>query len=144
MHSTPPPLTAVHVVLPILVAGAFVAAMSLVREPHRRQLSALLVAGAGAAYFGGSFGFWEIGFCVPLTWIAFRSLEDYRFVGIGWMLHVAWDILHHLYGRPILPLVPLSSAGCAICDTVIAIWYFLGAPTIFSGVNSVPVIELRS
>ncbi len=130
MH-TPPPLNLLHVVLPIVIAGVFIAAMSLLREPSRRHLSALLIAGAGATYFGGGFGFWEVGFCALFTWLAFRALEDYRFVGIGWVLHVGWDILHHLYGHPILPFVPLSSAGCAIFDTGIAIWYFFGAPSIY-------------
>jgi len=64
-------------------------------------------------------------------WLAFRALTDYRFVGLGWMLHVGWDILHHLYGHPILPFIPLSSFGCAVCDTGIAIWYFLGAPSVW-------------
>ena len=130
MHSAP--LSLLHVILPVLVAGAFVAAMSLMREPGRQRLSALLIAGAGATYFGGGFGLWEVGFCALLTWIAFRSLESYRYVAAGWMLHVVWDVLHHLYGHPILPFVPLSSAGCAICDTGIAIWYLMGAPSIYS------------
>ena len=127
-----PALTIPSSIAPVLVAGVFITATSLLKEPSRRRFSALMIAGAGATYFGGGFGFWEVGFCALLTWIAFRALEDYRFTGLGWMLHVMWDILHHLYGRPILPFVPLSSAGCAICDTVIAIWYFLGAPSIYA------------
>ena len=134
--NTPPPLDMLNVVLPIVVAGLFIVAMSLLREPSRRNLSTLLIAGAGATYFGGSFGFWEVGFCALFTWLAFKGLSDYRFVGVGWLVHVAWDILHHLYGRPILPLVPLSSAGCAICDTGLALWYFLGAPSIYGKCGS--------
>jgi len=37
-------------------------------------------------------------------------------------------VLHHLYGNPIIPFAPTSSLGCAICDPVIAIWCFAGAP----------------
>ena len=129
MHPLPS-LDPLHVVLPIVVAALFIAAMSFLQEPSRRHVSALLIAGAGTTYFGGGFRFWEIGFFVLLTWLAFRALDDYRFAGIGWVLHVGWDILHHLYGRPILPFVPLSSAGCAICDSGIALWYFLGAPPV--------------
>jgi hypothetical protein len=58
------------------------------------------------------------------------GLENYRYIGAGWTLHIVWDILHHLYGQSILPFIPLSSAGCAICDAGIAAWYFMGAPTI--------------
>ena len=125
------PFTLPNLLPPVLAAGLFISLMSLRREPSRRQLSALLIAGAGATYFGGSFGFWEVGFCALFTFLAFRSLRSYRYVGLGWSLHVLWDVLHHLYGRPILPLVPFSSAGCAICDTLIAIWYFRGAPALF-------------
>jgi hypothetical protein len=134
--NTPPHLDLLNVILPIVVAGLFIAALSLMREPNRRHLSALFIAGAGATYFGGSFGFWEVGFCALLTWLAFKALTNYRFAGLGWLLHSAWDLLHHLYGRPILPFVPLSSAGCAICDAGIAIWYFLGAPSVFGRSNS--------
>ena len=30
----------------------------------------------------------------------------------------------------IVPFVPTSSAGCAICDLGLALWYFLGAPAV--------------
>ncbi|PYU22172.1 MAG: hypothetical protein DMG30_15570 [Acidobacteria bacterium] len=46
----------------------------------------------------------------------------HNFIGIGWLFHTGWDVLHHLYGNPIVPFVPTSSLGCAICDPVIAIW----------------------
>ena len=126
-----PPLTPVNVVAPVVVSAVFIAAMSLLREPNRQKLSALLIAGAGAVYFGAGFGWWEVAFWALLTWLAFRGSEDYRYIGIAWVLHIAWDVLHHLYGRSILPFLPLSSAGCAICDTGIAIWYFLGARSIW-------------
>jgi hypothetical protein len=122
-----PHLTSANVIAPIAVSGAFIAIMSMLREPDRQKVSALLIAGAGAVYFGAGFGWSEVAFCALLTWLAFRGLQDYRFVGTAWVLHIIWDVLHHLYGRSILPFLPLSSAGCAICDTGIAIWYFLGA-----------------
>jgi hypothetical protein len=64
-----------------------------------------------------------------ITFIAYRGLHDYRFIGTGWVLHTMWDIVHHFYGNPIMPFVPLSSAGCAICDLALAAWYFAGAPS---------------
>jgi hypothetical protein len=124
-----PQLALPNIIAPLVVSPLFIPAMSLLREPDRKRLSALLIADAGAVYFGAGFGWWEVGFCALFTWLAFKGWNDYRFVGIGWLLHIGWDILHHLYGRSILPFLPLSSAGCAICDTGIAIWYFVGAPS---------------
>ena len=132
MYLAPQPIGIVQVVAPVLVAGVFIALTSLLKEPTRQQFSALMIAGAGFVYFGGGFRFWEVAYGVLFLWLAYRALTDYRFAGIGWILHVGWDILHHLYGRPILPFIPLSSFGCAVCDTFIAIWYFRGAPQIFS------------
>jgi hypothetical protein len=48
----------------------------------------------------------------------------------GWFLHTGWDVLHHLYGNPIVLCVPDSSLGCAITDPVIALWCFVGAPSV--------------
>jgi hypothetical protein len=39
--------------------------------------------------------------------------------------------MHHFYGHPIVPFAPLSSAGCAITDALIAIWFFADAPSVF-------------
>jgi hypothetical protein len=58
-------------------------------------------------------------------------LSSYGFIGAGWLLHTGWDALHHLYGNPIVPFAPDSSLGCAICDPVIALWLFAGAPSVF-------------
>ena len=113
------------------IAVAFIAACSLIKEPSRRHFSAIVVAGAGAAYLSGGFGGWEFAFCALMTFVAFRGLGDYRFAGAGWILHTVWDVLHHLYGNPIVPFAPTSSLGCAICDPILAIWYFLGAPSVF-------------
>ena len=87
------------------------------------------MAGAGAAYLGAGLGVWEIGFCTAMTYVAYRGLEDYRFVGAAWLLHTGWDVVHHLFGSPILPFLPMSSFGCAICDVGLAAWYFAGAPS---------------
>ena len=44
---------------------------------------------------------------------------------------MAWDLVHHFYGNPIVPSLPASPAGCAITDTLLAIWFFAGAPSVF-------------
>jgi hypothetical protein len=97
---------------------------------------ATMIAGAGAAYLsGGGFGRWEFVFTTALTYCAYKGLGSYRFVGLGWLLHTGWDILHHLYGNPIIPFSATSSLGCAICDPVIAAWCFAGAPSIYDAMR---------
>ena len=45
---------------PALAALRFIAGMSLVKEPTRRTLNAIVVAGASGAYLSGGFGLWEL------------------------------------------------------------------------------------
>ena len=116
---------AVAVALVCIVLG------SLLAEPTRRRFMAIVVAGAGAAYLNGGLGFWEIPFTVVATVVAYRGLEDHRFIGAGWLLHVGWDIVHHLQGHPILFFLPTSSAQCAVTDTLVAAWFFVGAPRVW-------------
>lgn len=127
-----PELTILDMVAPIGVAIVFIAACSLLKEPERRNFSAIMISGAGAAYLSGGLGPWEFVFCSVMTFLAYRGLRDYRLIGIGWVMHTTWDVVHHFCGNPIVPFVPTSSAGCAICDLILAGWYFLGAPSILS------------
>jgi hypothetical protein len=116
-------------VSPIIVAFVLIALCSLLREPTRREFSAVFVGGAGAAYLGSGLGPLELIFCAIMTYIAFRGLRDYRWIALAWVLHTCWDVVHHLYADPILPFAPLSSFGCSICDLVLAAWYWVGAPS---------------
>jgi len=119
------------VVAPILIGLCFVAANSLIPETHRRKFNAIFVAGAGAAYLsGGAMGGWEFAFTIVATYCAFRGLESWTYIGIAWLLHTAWDVVHHIKGAPIIPFAHDSSLGCAICDPVIAIWCFAGGPSL--------------
>lgn len=118
------------VLAPLLIGLAYAALNSLVRVEHRRPLNAVVVAGAGAAYLGGGLGPWELVFTTVLTYVAFRGLRSWSWIGAAWLLHTAWDVVHHRYGDPILPFVPGSSLGCAICDPVIALWCFAGGPSV--------------
>ena len=126
------PLTFLQIVAPLMVALGFISACSLLKEPGRRNFSAIMIAGAGAAYLNGGLGAWEFAFCALVTFIAYRGIKDYRFIAVGWLLHSIWDVAHHFYGTPIVPFIPTSSAGCAICDLGLAAWYFLGAPSIYT------------
>jgi len=116
------------VVVPVL----FIALSSLIKEPNRRHFNAIMIGGAGAAYLsGGGLGYWEFPFVAVLTYCAYRGLSSYRFIGIGWLLHTAWDLVHYFYGNPIVPFIPASSAGCAVTDALLALWFFAGVPPVF-------------
>ncbi|CAL9572991.1 DUF6010 family protein [Streptomyces sp. enrichment culture] len=118
-------------VAPIGIGILYALLMSLVREPHRRCLNAVMVAGAGAAYLsGGGLGGWEFAFTALLTYVAFRGLESWTWIGVGWLLHTVWDVVHHIKGNPIIPFAHTSSLGCAICDPVIALWCLRGGPSL--------------
>lgn len=116
----------------VIIAFVWILATSLIPEPHRQRISALTIAGAGAAYLSGGLGLWEFVFCIVMSVVAFLGLDSYTFIGIGWLLHTGWDVMHHLYGNPIVPFDPSSSAGCAVCDTILAIYFFCGAPVFFT------------
>jgi hypothetical protein len=128
------------IVAPILIGIGYVVLSSFIREPHRRRFNAILVAGAGAAYLsGGGLGPWEFVFTIVMTWCAFRGLDSWTFIGIAWLLHTGWDVVHHLHGNPIVPFAEHSSFGCAICDPVIAIWCFAGGPALTELARSIPL-----
>jgi hypothetical protein len=124
------PVGVIEWVAPVLVAVVYIALTSLLYEPSRRHFNAIMVAGAGAAYLGGGLGVWEVAFTALATYVAYQGLRSYSFIGIAWLLHTGWDVLHHLYGNPIIPFLPTSSVGCAICDPVIAAWCFMGGPSL--------------
>lgn len=115
---------------PVVVALVYILGCSRIREPSRRHFNAIMIAGAGAAYLNGGLGVWEFAFTPVMTFLAFKGLNDYRYIGAGWVLHTVWDVVHHHYGTPIVPFAPTSSAGCAICDVVLALWCFAGGPSI--------------
>jgi hypothetical protein len=121
---------------PVVIASLYVIASSMIPEPSRRNFNAIMIAGAGAAYLNGGFGVWEFVFTAIITFCAYKGLGSYRFIGIGWLLHTVWDVMHHFYGNPIVPFAPISSAGCAITDTIIAFWFFAEAPSVFDFINA--------
>lgn len=124
------------VLIPIVIGMVAVCFLSLVPEPRRRQFNALLIAGAGGAYFNGGCGVWEIVFSVIMIYVAYRGLGSWAFIGVGWLLHTVWDVVHHVKGNPIIPFAEHSSFGCAICDPVIALWCFAGGPSVLKGVRN--------
>ncbi len=126
------PVPAVHapdvigaVVGPLL----FILLVTRVAEPARRRFNALFVAGAATAYLSGGLGPVELLLPVVVTVCAYKGLTSYRFIGMAWLAHAGWDVLHHLHGNPILPFMPASSFGCAVCDSILAAWCLAGAPS---------------
>lgn len=126
-----PPFGLLDAIQAVGIAFVFIALASLLKEPTRQSFNAIFVAGAGAAYLNGGLGLWEFAFTGVMTWSAWRGLKDYRWIGIAWLLHTGWDVLHHLYGRPIVYFQPSSSAGCAVTDVLLALWFFAGAPSLY-------------
>src|ERR1700730_9544054 len=127
MH--PAPLAVMDYVGPALGALVFVGLMSLVAEPNRRTLNAIILAGASGVYLSGGCGLWEFVYPVIGTAIGFRALRSYWWIAIGWLIHACWDIAHHLWGIPLWAFVPSSAVGCMIFASVIALWFLAGAPS---------------
>jgi hypothetical protein len=127
-----PEVHAHNALIAVLVAFVAICLASLVREPKRQRLMAIVLAGAGGAYLNAGFGFWEFPFAVATLVCAYLGLRWYAFIGIGWLLHTTWDLLHHWSGLPMLSLFPTSSFECGVCDVVLAAWFFAGAPSVFA------------
>jgi hypothetical protein len=117
---------------PVVGAVIFVLIMSLVTEPTRRSLNAILVAGASGVYLSGGLGPWELLYPAITVPIVYRGLRSYRFIGFAWIMHSCWDLVHHFWGNPIWPFLPTSSFGCMIFDALIALWFFAGTPSILA------------
>jgi hypothetical protein len=118
--STPHPLVVMAYLGPAIGALAFVVLMSRVPEPTRQTFNAILAAGASGVYLNGGFGPWELLYPALGLPLAYLGLRSYRFIGIAWLMHAAWDLPHHLWGNPIWPFMRASSLGCAIFDTLIS------------------------
>lgn len=128
MHN--PPLLAADYIGPAFAAGIFVLGMSRVREPTRHTLNAVLAAGAAGVYLSGGFGPWELLYPAVATPIVYFGLRSYPLIGIAWLMHSGWDLVHHIWGNPIWPFMPTSSFGCLVFDALIAVWFLAGAPSV--------------
>src|SRR5439155_27112654 len=71
----PPQLLIPDYVGPVVAAAVFVVLMGFVKEPARRTLNALIVAGASGAYLsGGGFVVGEIAYAVVVMPFAYAGL----------------------------------------------------------------------
>jgi hypothetical protein len=121
----------INAIAAAIIALVYITISSLASEPNRQKISAVIIAGAGAVYWSGGLGISEYIFATVMLFMAFKGLTNYKYIGIAWLMHTSWDILHHLYANPIVPFSASSSAGCAVCDSVLAIWFFYNAPSVF-------------
>lgn len=133
-----PAVHALDLLRPALAALLVVFLMSRIREPVRHKIHAVLVAGFSTIYMGGGLGPWELLYVGPASYVAYRAMDSYRFVALGWLMHAVWDMVHHLYGNPLWPWVPTSSVGCAVFDPIVAIWAF----TMAKQQDAQPVMEM--
>lgn len=130
--------TYINALAAVAIALVFIAVMSLVKEPHRQTINALAIAAAGIIYWSNGLGFYEFPLGIIMLFLAYKGLTDYTYIAIGWLVHTVYDVLHHFYGQPIIPMDPSSSAGCAVCDPILAIWFFFGAPSIYTVFKKTP------
>lgn len=130
MHNLP--LHVTDYALPAVGAVVFVLIMSLPKEPTRRNLNAVIAAGASGVYLSGGLGAWELPFPVVAGGVAYLGLRSPRFIGVAWLMHGSWDVVHHLYGNAVLPFMPTSSFECLIFDALVGIWFLAGAPSLLA------------
>jgi hypothetical protein len=131
-----PEFTLINAIGAIVIAGIYITISSVASEPNRQKISAVIIAGAGGVYWSGGLGIAEYIFATAMLFMAFKGLTNYTYIGIAWLMHTTWDTLHHLYANPIVPFSASSSAGCAVCDSVLAIWFFYKAPSVFDYVKN--------
>src|SRR5262245_41798426 len=104
------PVHAVDYFGPLAGGVVFIVAMSLLKEPRRRSYNAVFLAGAMGAYVsGGGLGLWELLFAAVGSVVAYRGLASPRFIGIGWLMHSSWDLVHHFMANPIWSFAETSS-----------------------------------
>ena len=127
---TVPAVVPMNLIGPALGGVVFIAIMSCVPYPARRSFNAIFAAGAAGAYIGGTFGIWELVYPILAMPVVYRGQRSYRAIGVAWLMHAAWDLPHHLVGHPIWPYMRTSSLGCMVFDSVIAVWFLAGAPSI--------------
>jgi len=113
------------------IAAIYMTVFSFVKEPLRQKINALIIAGAGGVYWSSGLGFYEFPLGIIMIFLAYKGLKNYKYLALGWIVHTIYDLLHHYYGNPIIPMAPSSSAGCAICDPILAIWLYFNAPSVF-------------
>jgi hypothetical protein len=131
-----PEFTLLNALAAVAIAFVYITISSIPNEPNRQKISAVIIGGAGAVYWSGGLGIAEYIFATAMLFMAFKGLTNYAYIGFAWLMHTTWDALHHFYANPIVPFSASSSAGCAVCDSILAIWFFYKAPSVFDLVKN--------
>ncbi len=114
-----------------IAALAFVAVVGLLKEPMRQKSMAIMVAMAGGIFAVPPYAIAGFAVGAVVAVMGYLGLRSYVFIGIGWLIHAGWDTVLHVNGHGLVGLGPASSLGCAIFDPMIALWFFMGAPTVW-------------
>jgi hypothetical protein len=131
MESTARIVTLPALLLPLIPAAVVILVLSWIREPMRMRISALTAAGFTGLYLNGGFGIWEFVYMAIAAVPAYRGQRSYFWIGVAWLMHAGWDLLHHFHGNTLWHWDAMSSLGCAVMDPVVALWFFAGAPSVF-------------
>lgn len=121
-----------HFWMSAIPAVVFVLVMSLVREPARQRLNSVLAGGLASLYVNGGLGLWEFVYMGLATIPAYLGLRSYRFIGVAWLMHTGWDLVHHFYANAIWHWAEMSSFGYAVMNALVAVWFFAGAPSVYA------------
>ena len=102
-----PDFTLINFISSIALAPLFIILMSLVKEPTRQKLNAVIIGFAGGAYYSGGLGIAEYFFGMLLIFMAVKGLTNYNYIGIAWLFHTIWDVIHHFgcFGGGIFPFI---------------------------------------
>ena len=127
----------------LIGAIVFIALVGLLQEPVRQKTMAIMLAMAGGVFAVPPFAEWGFMLGAAIATCGYFGLRWYTFIGIGWLLHAAWDTMRYFNDAGLVGLGPESSLGCAIFDPLIALWFFLGAPSIWEFVRKTLPKSLR-
>lgn len=117
-------------------SAVFITLVGLIPEPQRKKGMAVMLAFAAAVYLNGGLGIWDAVIGILVATLAYNGLVSYRFIGIGWLVHTVWDLLNFSQGHALITGDLTTNIGCAVFDTIIAVWFFLGAPSVIGMIRN--------
>lgn len=111
----------------------FIFAVGFIPEPWRQRAMALMLAFAGGVFLHDPTNSYGVLLAVAIAAFALSGFWRYWMLGLGWLLHTAWDINLHVHGHGLAGGDPMGAFGCAVFDPIIGIWLVFGAPSVKDG-----------